>query len=157
MEFFREFYSGFIRVYSHNPIFVKNKLMVKENLIRLRKQKKFSQQDIAEHLNISQTQYQRKEKGEAGITDGEWDRIAKLLEVEVEEIKENSDAANVMQNFDNSSGNYIGNNNNYCNVPEFILENQKDYINLLKEENERLRNENKKYQEEVELLRSQKK
>ncbi|MDQ1163584.1 transcriptional regulator with XRE-family HTH domain [Chryseobacterium sp. SORGH_AS 447] len=33
----------------------------------MRKQKKFSQQDVAEHLNISQTQYQRKEKGEAGI------------------------------------------------------------------------------------------
>lgn len=46
--------------------------MVKENLIRVRKQKKFSQQDVAEHLNISQTQYQRKEKGEAGITDNEW-------------------------------------------------------------------------------------
>ena len=63
--------------------------MVKENLIRVRKQKKFSQQDVAEHLNISQTQYQRKEKGEAGITDSEWERIAKLLEVDVEEIKEN--------------------------------------------------------------------
>lgn len=45
--------------------------MVKENLIRVRKQKKFSQQDVAEHLNISQTHYQRKEKGETGITDSE--------------------------------------------------------------------------------------
>lgn len=123
--------------------------MVKENLIRVRKQKKFSQQDVAEHLSISQTHYQRKEKGEVGITDKEWERIAKLLEVDIEEIKENSEPTNVMQNFDNSSGNYIGNNNNYCNIPEYILENQKEYINLLKEENERLK-------EEIQLLKSQK-
>lgn len=130
--------------------------MVKENLIRVRKQKKFSQQDVAEHLNISQTHYQRKEKGEVGITDTEWERISKLLEVDIEEIKENNEAANVMQNFDNSSGNYIGNNNTYFNIPEYILENQKDYINLLKEENERLKQENKDLQEENDLLKSQK-
>jgi cell division protein FtsB len=59
-----------------------------------------------------------------------------------------------MQNFDNSSGNYIGNNNNYCNVPEFLLETQKDYIGLLKEENERLKTENSRLQEENELLKS---
>jgi len=102
----------------------------------------------------NQEQDQRKEKGETGISDREWERIAKLLEVEIEEIKENSDATNVMQNFDNSSGNYIGNNNNYCNVPEFLLETQKDYIGLLKEENERLKTENSRLQEENELLKS---
>ena len=118
--------------------------MVKENLIRVRKQKKFSQQDVAEHLNISQTQYQRKEKGEAGITDSEWERIAKLLDVDIEEIKENSEPSNMMQNFDNSNGNYLGYNinNTYCNIPEYNLESQKDYILLLKEENERLKKEN---------------
>lgn len=130
--------------------------MVKENLIRVRKQKKFSQQDVAEHLNISQTHYQRKEKGEVGITDTEWERISKLLEVDIEEIRENNEAANVMQNFDNSSGNYIGNNNTYFNIPEYILENQKDYIILLKEENERLKKENKDLQEENNLLKPQK-
>lgn len=140
---------GFIRVYPHNLIFVKNNLMLKEKLIKVRKEKKFSQQDIAEHLNISQSHYQRKEKGEIGITNNEWERIANLFETDVEEIKENDEATNVMNNFDNSSGNYIGNNNNYCNIPEYILENQKDYIALLKEENERLKEENK-------LLKSQK-
>lgn len=47
-----------------------------------------------------------------------------------------------MQNFDNSNGNYVGNNNTYINIPDYILESQKDYINLLKEENERLKKEN---------------
>lgn len=145
-----EFYSGFIRDYSHNLIFVKNNPMVKEKLIKVRKEKKFSQQDIAEHLNISQSQYQRKEKGEMGISENEWERIAKLLEIDVEEIKENSEVSNVMNNFDNSSGNFGNNNtNSYYNVPEFLLESQKDYINLLKEENQRLKDEIQKLREEL--------
>lgn len=144
-----EFYSGFIRDYSHNLIFVKNSRMVKEKLIKVRKEKKFSQQDIAEHLNISQSQYQRKEKGEAGITENEWERIAKLLEIDVEDIKESSETSNVMNNFDNSSGNFGNNTNNYYNVPEFLLESQKDYISLLKEENQRLKEELQKLRDEV--------
>ncbi|GEN65775.1 helix-turn-helix transcriptional regulator [Chryseobacterium rhizosphaerae] len=120
--------------------------MVKEKLIKARKERKFSQQDIAEHLNISQTQYQRKEKGEVGITNTEWDRIARLLEIDVEEIRENSEASNVMNNFDNSSGNFGNNTNNYYNVPEFLLGSLNDYINLLKEENQKLKEEIKSLQ-----------
>lgn len=48
----------------------------------------------------------------------------------------------MIQNFDNSYGNYVGNNNTYFNIPDYILESQKDYILLLKEENERLKKEN---------------
>lgn len=116
--------------------------MVKEKLIKARKEKKFSQQDIAEHLNISQTQYQRKEKGEIGITDNEWERIAKLLDANIDEIKETAEATHVMNNFDNSSGNFGNNTNNYYNIPNSILENLQDYIALLKEENIRLKSEN---------------
>jgi len=36
--------------------------MVKEKLIKARKERNFSQQDIAEHLKISQTHYLRKKK-----------------------------------------------------------------------------------------------
>ncbi|MCW3162805.1 helix-turn-helix transcriptional regulator [Chryseobacterium oryctis] len=115
-------------------------------MIKARKERKFSQQDIAEHLSISQTQYQRKEKGEIGISNSEWERIAKLLEVDVEEIRENSEATNVMNNFDDSSGN-IGNTNNYYNVPESLLENLQDYISMLKEENQRLKEEIKTLRE----------
>lgn len=45
--------------------------MVKEKLIKARKERNFSQQDIAEHLKISQTHYLRKEKGEVEIKDEE--------------------------------------------------------------------------------------
>ncbi len=112
--------------------------MIKNKLIRARKEKKFSQQDVAEFLSISQTQYLRKEKGEIGITEQEWDKIAKLLNVEVEEIKEEENK-NISQHFENVTGSYIGSNNNYCNVPKFLLENQKEYIELLKKEIESLK------------------
>ncbi|MDR6403525.1 MULTISPECIES: helix-turn-helix transcriptional regulator [Chryseobacterium] len=113
--------------------------MVKEKLIRARKDKKFSQQDIAEHLNISQTQYLRKEKGEIEIKDEEWERIAKLLDVEIDDIKQVDKENSISQNFENITGSYVGSNNVYCNVPEFLLENQQDYIELLKKEIQQLK------------------
>ncbi|MET3538250.1 helix-turn-helix transcriptional regulator [Chryseobacterium limigenitum] len=115
--------------------------MIKEKLIRARKDKKFSQLDIAEHLNISQTQYLRKEKGEIEIKDDEWERIAKLLDIEVDEIKE-EDSSRINQFFDVSGeykNSYIGSNNNYCNIPEFLLESQREYMEILKQEIQQLK------------------
>ena len=114
--------------------------MVKENLIRLRKDKKFSQQDVAEYLNISQTQYLRKEKGEIEIKEEEWERIAKLLDVEVDVIKQDDSSNKISQNFENITGSYVGSNNNYFSIPEHLLDSQKEYIELLKKEIEVLKN-----------------
>ena len=114
--------------------------MVKEKLIRARKEKKISQQDIAEHLNISQTQYLRKEKGEIEIKDEEWERIAKLLDVEVNDIKEENTNKFINQNFESvTESYYVGSNNIYCGIPEYLLENQQEYIELLKKEIENLK------------------
>lgn len=89
---------------------------------------------MAKHLNISQPHYLRKEKGEIEIRDEEWERMAKLLDVEVDDIKETDKENSINQNFENITGNYVGSNNVYCNVPEYLLENQQDYINILKKE-----------------------
>lgn len=89
---------------------------------------------MAKHLNISQPHYLRKEKGEIEIRDKEWERMAKLLDVEVDDIKETDKENSINQNFENITGNYVGSNNVYCNVPEYLLENQQDYINILKKE-----------------------
>lgn len=62
--------------------------MKKEKLINIRKGKKISQTDIATYLKISQTQYQKRESGKLKITHEEWQRISKLLNVEVDEIFE---------------------------------------------------------------------
>lgn len=110
--------------------------MVKTKLIRKRNEKEFTQKDLAEYLNISQTQYSRKEKGEVEISDEEWERISKLLEIEVDEIKE-EDIKNTNNYFENtvtssSFGNIGG--TFYCNIPEFLLESQKELVDMLKKE-----------------------
>ena len=111
-----------------------------EKLRDLRKKKRFSQQDLATHLKISQTQYQRKENGEKEMYDDEWDKLAKFLEVEVDDIKEKRKDVSVNQNFESvTNSTYVGSNTIYFSIPEFILKNQKEYIQLLKNEIESLK------------------
>lgn len=128
--------------------------MVKNKLIRTRKEKKFSQQDIAEYLNISQTQYVRKEKGDVEISETEWEKIAKLLDVEITDIRE--DESNKINQFFDVQGtyqnSYIGSNNNYCNIPEFMLENQKELFDILKEKIAKLEQENSSLKENLKRL-----
>jgi transcriptional regulator with XRE-family HTH domain len=71
--------------------------MKKEKLIIARKASKISQTDIATYLKISQTQYQKRESGKIKIAFQEWQRISKLLDVEVDEIYEDHiDITNVV-------------------------------------------------------------
>ncbi|NML72141.1 helix-turn-helix transcriptional regulator [Chryseobacterium sp. RP-3-3] len=110
--------------------------MVKEKLIKRRNEKAFTQKDLAEYLSISQTQYSRKEKGEVEISDEEWERISRLLDTNVEEIKETDENKSITNYFENTitSNNGSISGNYYCNVPEFLLENQKEFIEMLKRE-----------------------
>jgi transcriptional regulator with XRE-family HTH domain len=96
--------------------------VIKNKLIAARKEKNMTQNDMADLLFVSQSQYQRRECGDIRISDEEWVRIAKFLGKDVEQIKEEADCS-ISQYFDNVSGNYIGSNNNYCNIPEYLLDN----------------------------------
>jgi len=125
--------------------------MIKQKLINARKAK-CTQQDMAKILHMTQSQYQRREKGEIKISDEEWERMAKALGKTVEEIKEEETAIRQINNYDNQSGNYSASTNYFYNIPEFILENQQDYINLLKKEIEELKEENKQLKELVKKL-----
>lgn len=62
-------------------------LKPKEKLRQIRKQK-YSQAVFAELVAMDQAQYSRREKGRIAITDEEWLRFAKVLDVALEEIKE---------------------------------------------------------------------
>lgn len=95
--------------------------MKKNNLIKIRKEKKFTQQDLAECLKISQTQYLRKEKGDVCISDQEWEKIANLFNVEIDIIRQ-----------DDIEGNQNDFNNNYYSVPAYLLEIQHEYVLSLK-------------------------
>ena len=115
--------------------------MIKSKLINARKEKNKTQNDMADSLGMTQSQYHRREKGEIRIIDDEWMRIAKILGKEVEEIRE-EESITTINNYDNQSGNYSASNNYFYNIPEFIMRNQQDYIEMLKEEIIRLKEEN---------------
>ncbi|MCW3162564.1 helix-turn-helix transcriptional regulator [Chryseobacterium oryctis] len=106
--------------------------MIKNKLIKARKEK-YTQEGMAKILHMTQSQYQRREKGEIKISDEEWERMAKALNTTIEEIKEDDSTHQVI--------------NHFYNIPEFILENQQEYINLLKKQVEELK-------EEIRILKS---
>ncbi|WP_317193504.1 helix-turn-helix transcriptional regulator [Chryseobacterium cucumeris] len=118
-----------------------------EKLRTLRKQKGYTQQQIADLLATDVSNYSRKENGDVRIFDDEWEKLAKALEVSVEDIKEEKEPNVVQKNEnitfnDTSSFHQSGIYN--CNVPNYLLENQQEYINLLKEQIKALKKENEK-------------
>ena len=62
-------------------------LQPKEKLRKIRKTQ-YTQASFAEIVAMDQSQYNRREKGRIPISDEEWERFAKALKVEVNEIKE---------------------------------------------------------------------
>ncbi|MGN7863402.1 helix-turn-helix domain-containing protein [Chryseobacterium sp. 22458] len=122
--------------------------MQKEKLRSVRKRKGFTQQQVADFIATDVSNYSRKESGDVAIRKEEWEKLAHFLEVPLEEIYEEEEAKQVnhFENITASSG--FGNNINgnlYCNVPEFLLENQRDFIEHLKKENQRLQEEIKTF------------
>jgi len=118
-----------------------------EKLRNLRKQKGFTQEYMSNILATDVSNYSRKESGGVKIFDDEWEKLAKALDVPVEDIKENR-ASDLVQNNDNNSatfndhaGNFQSTNYTYCNIPEYILENQQEYIKILKEQIDSLKRE----------------
>lgn len=120
------------------------KNMVKNKLIVARTEKGLSQQEMADLLYMDQSQYSRREKGITKISEEEWDKIATILKKDLEEIYE--EETNVTIHNDNGShgsvnyASHSGNTNIY-NIPDFMLENQQEYIELLKKEIARLKAE----------------
>lgn len=94
-------------------------------------------------LSTDVSNYCRKESGNVRIYDDEWEKLAKALEVPVEDIKEER-KANVVNFNDTStkSGAFL---NNYYNVPNQIMDNLQDYIKILKEQVEFLKQELEQY------------
>ncbi|GEM_PF-203731 len=124
--------------------FVKMSDMQKEKLRTVRKMKGFTQQQMAEVIPTDVSNYSRKESGTVSITQTEWSKLAKFLEVPVEEIYEEEEVKFVVENpiFNDSSLANIGNNNttNISNELSIeIIKTMQEYIGLLKEEIERLK------------------
>lgn len=111
--------------------------MQKTKLIEARKTKGYSQVKMAEHLCIDVSNYNRRENGLSKITFSEWEKIANFLDVPVEEIYESEESMFFICR-DNATGNYQGTNHIYS-IPEYLIENQKKYIEKLEQENQDLK------------------
>lgn len=59
---------------------------IKENIRRIRKSRKMTQEDMAARLDISLTAYRDLERGSTNIMNANIIRIAELLEISVEEL-----------------------------------------------------------------------
>lgn len=117
-----------------------------EKLRNLRKQRGYTQEYMSKILSTDVSNYSRKESGDVRIFDDEWEKLAAALDVPVEEIKEER-MANVV-NFNDTSTNSGAFLNNYYNVPNQVMDNLQDYIKLLKEQVESLKQELEKYKSE---------
>ncbi|MGU3377351.1 helix-turn-helix domain-containing protein [Chryseobacterium sp. M5A1_1a] len=122
--------------------------MQKEKLRIIRKQKGYTQKQVADYIATDVSNYSRKESGDVKIISDEWEKIARFLEVPVDEIYEEEEAKIIVNNdhpvFNDNSGTSAGlinNQSNYSSIPGAIIENLQGYIALLKEENERLKEE----------------
>ena len=102
-------------------------------------------------MGMTTSTYSRKENGHSKIHQEEWDRLAKALEIPVEDIYE-SEESMVFICKDNATVHNQGINNNYA-VPEYFLDNQRKYIAKLEEENEFLKAKNNQLETENERLR----
>ena len=123
---------------NNNQIF---NFMEKTKLKKMRLFKGFTQQQIADQLCMGHSTYNRREKGETAINIDEWEKLAKILNVSLDEIFESDEKQSFNCN-DNASANFLGTNfgtNNIYAVPKELLENQQKYIIKLEKENEELK------------------
>lgn len=97
---------------------------------KIRELKNIGQQYIAEQLNMSQSSYSDLENGKTKISDEKLNRIAQILDISADAIKNFNDS--VVFNYSPQSG-YI--NTNHINPTEQI---QQLYERLLKEKDEQI-------------------
>ena len=115
----------------------KNIVMIKQKLIDKRKEKNLTQEEFAFKLGLDASNYNRRENGITKISKKEWDKMAKELNVRLEDIYEPEDGIYIINN-ENASGNF-GNNNTFNNFSEYAFETMKKYIEKLEEENRSLK------------------
>ena len=79
----------------------------KERLKNARTQRGYKQSEFAERVAMDQSQYSRRETGKVAITDEEWERFARALGVDKEEIVETEPRVINIVNNSNNKGNSI--------------------------------------------------
>lgn len=101
------------------------------SLKEIRKNKGITQKQMALNMAMEQTTYSRKENGKSPITYEEFEKLAKLLDTDIEEIKREIPSSTKNENCtfnDNSIG------INYINIPQELLDTVLKYNRKLEEE-----------------------
>ena len=108
-----------------------------QKLIDARKAKGFTQEKMSAIIAMEQTTYSRKERGKSPISDEEWDRLAKALDVDIEEIKDLSAQHSIKNDNWSLNDNSIG--IQYVNIPQNVFDIIIKYNTKLEQENEQLK------------------
>ena len=112
--------------------------MQHEKLIELRKAKKITQSQMAKNIHMEQTTYSRKERGKSPISEDEWNRLANVLNVEVEQIKDLNNSYSIKNDHWSPNNNSIS--IQYVNIPKNVFDIIIKYNSKLEEENQNLKN-----------------
>ena len=105
--------------------------MLKSRLIQTRNRRGFSQEYLANILNMDVSNYSRRESGQIKISAEQWKVLAKELDVPLEDIYEAEENLIFIFN-DNSTGN--GNIVTNYSLPQDILDLYKKHISVLEQE-----------------------
>ncbi|MEM0541923.1 helix-turn-helix transcriptional regulator [Flavobacterium sp. j3] len=111
---------------------MKNVLFLpKEKLKKMRIAKGYKQIPFAEKVAMDQSQYSRRESGKVPVSDAEWERFARALDVDKEEIFESElRTINIVNNIDNKD-NSINAFEITIKAPNHLFENLNKKIDLL--------------------------
>lgn len=110
-------------------------------LIEARKAKKFTQEHLAKLVCMEQTTYSRKERGLSPISESEWKTLADALGVEVNQIKDETNALHNSYSNTTFKDNSVHIGVQYVNVPKDVLDSLLRYNQFLEDELKRLRPE----------------
>lgn len=124
--------------------------MIGARIKNVRELKNFSQQYMAERLQVSQAAYSKLENGETKVSDEKLSQIAEILEVSTEDIKA-FDSQKYFNSVGNIEGDKSGNSNSIiieasAEEIDLIKKLYEDKIVLLEKLLDKSEKENKKYQ-----------
>lgn len=116
--------------------------MEHDKLISVRKSRGYTQEQMASKIAMEQTTYSRKERGKSPINDDEWIKLAKILEVNVDDIK---DVEPIITKNENCTFNDNSIGIQYISIPQEVLDTVLKYNKKLEEENKSLKEQLNKF------------
>jgi transcriptional regulator with XRE-family HTH domain len=115
--------------------------MKKSKLAVTRKEKGYTQQQVADFIPTDVSNYSRKESGDVRIAPEEWEKIARFLNVSIEEIYEEEDVKPIINNTCHDITPPFASRSvtDFNEISLSIIKNLQEYIELLKDEITRLK------------------